>query len=87
MSRELLPVMQTICVTEESPKMEPQVFECTAREIRTRLATMPDDERVRVMVGRPSLAVIVRKLQGTAAANGMTDAIHDTLLQCLKHDR
>jgi hypothetical protein len=67
--------------------MEPQVFEGTAREIRTRLAAMPDDERVRVMVGRPSLAVIARKLQGTAAANGMTDAIHDTLLQSLKHDR
>jgi hypothetical protein len=31
--------------------------------------------------------VIARKLQGTAAANGMTDAIHDTLLQSLKHDR
>jgi hypothetical protein len=86
MSRELLPVMRTNCVTEENPKMEPQVFEGTAREIRTRLATMPDDERVRVMVGRPSLAVIARKLQGTAAANGMTDTIHDTLLQSLKHD-
>jgi hypothetical protein len=87
MSRELLPVMRTIRVTEENLMMEPQVFEGTAREIRTRLATMPDDERVRIMVGRPSLAVIARKLQGTAAANGMTDAIHDTLLESLKHDR
>jgi len=67
--------------------MEPQVFEGTAREIRTRLAAIPDDERVRVMVGRPGLSLVARKLQGTAAANGMTDAIHDALLQSLKHDR
>ncbi len=67
--------------------MEPQIFEGTAREIRTRLEAMPDNERVRVIVGRPSLTVMARRLQATAAGNGMTDAIHDGLMQSLTHDR
>ncbi len=67
--------------------MESQVFEGTAQEIRTRLAGVPDDERVRVIVGRPSLTVIARRLQATAASNGMTGPIHDALMQSLKHNR
>ncbi len=66
--------------------MAPQMFEGTAREIRTRLAAIPDDERVRVIVGRPSLTVMARRLQTTAAANGVTDPIHDALMQSLNHD-
>ena len=67
--------------------MDSQVFEGTAREIRTRLAGVPDDEHVRVIVGRPSLTVIARQLQATAALNGMTGPIHDALMQSLQHDR
>jgi len=51
-----------------------------------KLAHVPAGERVRVMVGRPSLTVIARRLQATAAANGMTEAMHDDLLRSLKND-
>lgn len=67
--------------------MEPQIFEGTAREIRTRLEAMPDDARVRVIVGRPSLTGMARRLQATAEANGMTGPIYDALMQSLAHDR
>lgn len=51
-----------------------------------RLAHVPPGERVRVMVGRPSLSAIARRLQATAAANAMTAEIHDDLLMSLKND-
>ena len=51
-----------------------------------KLAYAPAGERVRVMVGRPSLTVITRRLQATAAANGMSGAIHNDLLRSLKND-
>jgi hypothetical protein len=63
------------------------VIEGTAQEVIARLAGLPAEERVRVMVGRPSLSVIARRLQATAAANGMTEEIHYELLESLKHDR
>ncbi len=50
-----------------------------------RLAELPPGERVRLMIGRPSLSIIARELQATAASNGMTDEIHDELLKSLKH--
>ncbi len=77
------------CATslKEGAEMESEVFEGTARDIRTRLAGAPDDERVRVIVGRPSLTMIARRLQAAAASNGMTGPIHDALMQSLKHDR
>jgi hypothetical protein len=53
----------------------------------TKLAHVPANQRVRVMVGRPSLGAIARRLQATASANGMTEEIHDDLLQSLKNDR
>jgi hypothetical protein len=68
-------------------KPEDAVIEGTAQEVIARLAGLPADERVRVMVGRPSLSLIARRLQATAAANGMTEQIHDELLEFLKNDR
>ena len=55
-------------------------IEGTAQEIMARLAHVPAGERVRLMVGRPSLSVIAPALQATAAANGMTEDIHNDLL-------
>ncbi|NCR40558.1 MAG: hypothetical protein GPJ21_12205 [Microcystis aeruginosa W13-11] len=62
------------------------VIQGTAREIREALALMPDDEIVRLMVGRPSLSIIARKLQHEAATLGMTDGEHDALMASLKDD-
>lgn len=67
-------------------KAQDGVIEGTAREVMAKLAQMPAGERVRVMVGRPSLTVIARRLQATAAANGMTDEIHDDLMRSLTND-
>jgi hypothetical protein len=61
------------------------VIEGSAQEIMARLAELPPGERVRLMIGRPSLSIIARELQATAASNGMTDEIHDELLKSLKH--
>jgi hypothetical protein len=67
--------------------MQPGVFEGTAKEIKAALAGLPDDAVVRLMVGRPSLSIIARKLQSEAAARGMTDAQHDALMSSLKNDQ
>lgn len=63
------------------------VIEGTARQVIAKLADMPPDERVRVMIGRPGLGVIARRLPAIATANGMTDEIHDDLLGSLRNDR
>jgi len=63
------------------------VIEGTAQEVMAQLAAVPPGERVRLMVGRPSLSVIAHRLHATAAANGMTAEIHDELLKSLKTDR
>jgi|GEM_PF-5815913 len=60
------------------------VIQGTAKQIKAALDEMPDDEIVRLMVGRPSLSVIARKLQNEAATRGMTDAQHDELMASLK---
>ncbi len=66
--------------------METEGFiEGTAQEVMARLTHVPPGQRVRLMVGRPSLSVIARRLQATAAANGMTDKIHDDLLKSLNN--
>jgi hypothetical protein len=65
----------------------PGVIEGTAKEIKAALAAMPEDAVVRLMVGRPSLSIIARKLQSESAARGMTDAQHDTLMASLKNER
>lgn len=65
---------------------EAQVIQGTAKEIREALALMPDNEMVRLVVGRPSLSIIARKLQREAASLGMTEAEHDTLMDSLKND-
>ena len=67
-------------------KTRDQVIEGTAQEVMAKLAHVPAGERVRVMVGRPSLSVIARRLQATAATNGMTEEIHSDLLRSLKND-
>jgi hypothetical protein len=66
--------------------MKDGVIEGTAREVMAELAHIPAGEHVRAMIGRPSLSVIARRLQTTAATNGMTQAIHDDLLRSLKND-
>lgn len=38
------------------------------------------------MIGRPSLTVVARRMQAAAAARGMTEEIHDDLLESLKND-
>jgi len=67
-------------------KTQDGIIEGTAQEVMAKLAQVPAGERVRVMVGRPSLTLIARRLQATAAANGMTEAIHNDLLRFSKHD-
>ena len=62
------------------------VIEGTAKEIRAELARIPDDEVMRLMLGRPSLTIIARKLQAEAAARGMTEASSDALIASLKND-
>ena len=62
------------------------VIQGTAKQIKVALDEMPDDEIVRLMVGRPSLSVIARKLQNEAATRGMTEAQHDKLMASLKND-
>jgi arginine repressor len=62
------------------------VIQGTAKEIRAALDAMSDDEVVRLMVGRPSLSVIARKLQNEVAKRGMTDAQYDELMASLKND-
>jgi hypothetical protein len=63
------------------------VIEGTAKEIKAALAGMPDDAVVRLMVGRPSLSIIARKLQSEAANRSMTDERHDALMASLKKTR
>ena len=66
--------------------IEGDVIEGTAREVMAKLAHVRADEHVRVLIGRPSLTTITRRTQATAAANGMTDEIHDELLRSIKND-
>jgi hypothetical protein len=61
------------------------VIEGTAKEIKAALAAMPEDAVVRLMVGRPSLSIIARKLQSESAHRGMTDAQHYALITSLKN--
>jgi hypothetical protein len=65
----------------------PGVIEGTAKEIKAALARLPEDAVVRLMVGRPSLSIIARKLHSESADRGMTDARHDALLASLKNNR
>jgi hypothetical protein len=67
--------------------IQPGVIEGTAKEIKAALVGMPDDAVVRLMVGRPSLSIIARKLQSESVARGMTDAQHNSLIASLKEDR
>ena len=68
-------------------KSHAEVIEGTAQEVIARLARIPAGERVRATIGRPSLSTIARQLQETAAANGMTEDIHDELLASWKNGR
>jgi len=63
-----------------------RVIQGTAKEIKAALEQIPDDEVVRLMVGRPSLSLIARRLQTESATNGMTDVLHDELMASLKED-
>jgi hypothetical protein len=67
-------------------KVQDGFIEGTAQEVMAKLALMPAGEHVRVLVGRPSLSMIARRLQTTALANGMTVKIHDELLKSLQND-
>ena len=65
----------------------PGIIEGTAKEIKAALAAMPEDAVVRLMVRRPSLSIIARKLQSESANRGMTDTQHDALMASLKYNR
>jgi hypothetical protein len=67
--------------------IQPGMIEGTAKEIKAALAEMPDNAVVRLMVGRPSLSIIARKLQRESAIRGMTDPQHDALMASLKNER
>jgi hypothetical protein len=67
--------------------IQSRVIEGTAKEIKAALAGMPEDVIVRLMVGRPSLSIIARRLQTEAALRGMTDAKYDALRASLKKER
>jgi hypothetical protein len=67
--------------------IQPGVIEGTAKEIKAALAGIPEDAVVRLMVGRPSLSIIARKLQSESADRGMTGAQHDALMASLKNNR
>jgi hypothetical protein len=66
--------------------MDAEIVEGTAKDIIARLARLPADEHVRVVIGRPSLSTVARKTQAIAAAHGMTDEIHDALIRSLNDD-
>ncbi len=66
-------------------KSHGEVIEGTAQEVIARLADVPAGERVRAVIGRPSLSRIARRLQEAAAAHGMTEGIHDELLASWKN--
>jgi hypothetical protein len=55
--------------------------------IKLELSRVPADEVVRPRIGPPSLSVIARKPQATAASNGMTEARHDEVMGSLQTDR
>jgi hypothetical protein len=63
------------------------VIEGTAKQIRAKLNQVPDDEIVKLMLGRPSLSIIARKLQAEALARGMTDNVHDELINSVKYEQ
>jgi hypothetical protein len=62
--------------------MDGELIKSTAGEIAAELRQRGiDPERpVTVLVGRPSLSIIARRLQREAAARGMTEALHDQLM-------
>jgi hypothetical protein len=64
-----------------------EIIKGTAKQIREKLQRVPDEAIVRLMIGRPSLSAVARKMQEKALANGMTDTIHDELMASLKTDR
>ena len=64
----------------------PGIIEGTAKEIKAALAGIPEDAVVRLMIGRPSLSLIARKLQSESAKRGMTEAQHDALIASLKNE-
>jgi hypothetical protein len=61
------------------------VIEGTAEEVMAELARVPANQPVRAFVGHPSLTVIARQLQAVAAANGVTEEVHDDLMRSLKN--
>ena len=67
--------------------IQSRVIEGTAKEIKAALAGMPEDVVVRLMVGRPSLSIIARRLQSEAASRGMTDTEYDALMASFKKER
>ena len=62
-------------------------LEGTAKQVMSELARMPADTVVRLMVGRPSLSTIARRLQREAEIQGMTEKIHDDLMASVKNTR
>jgi hypothetical protein len=67
-------------------KSEAGVIEGTAQEVMAELARVPANQPVRAFVGHPSLTIVARQLQAMAAANGMTEEVHDELIRSLQND-
>jgi hypothetical protein len=70
-------------------RAENQAIKSTAGQVTAELERRGIDPArpVKVMVGRPSLSVIGRRLQGEAARGGMNAEVHDQLLDELKQPR
>jgi len=67
-------------------KSDAGVIEGTAQEVMAELARVPANQSVRAFVGHSSLANIAHQLQAVAAANGITEEVHDDLIRSLKND-
>jgi len=67
-------------------RTENHVIKSTAGKVTAELERRGIDPArpVTVMIGHPSLSVIARRLQGEAARSGMTQEIHDQLMDELK---
>jgi hypothetical protein len=61
-------------------KAQNGVVEGTAEEVIAKFALLPASTPVRIMIGRPSLSIMARRLQATATTNGMTETVHSDLL-------
>lgn len=63
--------------------MDANVFEGYAAEIISKLSNAASHRSVGEAGDRPSLSIVARRLHVAAAANGMTEHVHDVLISTL----